>query len=118
MPNVPLTLSTPFTRDRTNGKPLAKHHLDYVGDRSAKRGACGVDGLEPGHRYALRVAGKRRLPWDVIRWWEYGTKEQVLSLDGDGAGLDGRRVRFGPGPHEAIMVDSTSIEVVEFQCRE
>lgn len=120
LPNTPLTLSAPFTRSRTStgGKPLAKHDPEYASDRSAKRGACGVDGLEPGHRYALSLAGKPRLTWNSIRWWEYGRKEQILQIDGDKGGLDGRKVRFGPGPHERILVDIASIGFVEFECRE
>lgn len=50
LPNTPLTLSTPFTRSRksTGGKPLAKDDPNFASDGSAKHGACGVDGLEPG----------------------------------------------------------------------
>lgn len=65
-PNTPLTLSAPFTRSRasTGGKPLAKDDPEYARDCSAKRGAgaCGVDGLEPGHRYALTLASQPRIP--------------------------------------------------------
>ncbi len=120
LPHIPLTLSAPFTRSRTKtgGKPLAKNDPDYASDPLAKHGACGFDGLEPGHRYALSLASKPRVLWNIIRWWEYGRKEQVLHTDDDGPALDGRRVRFGPGPHEAIVVDTASIGVVEFECRE
>ncbi|KAI9876542.1 MAG: hypothetical protein M1830_006283 [Pleopsidium flavum] len=60
LPNNPFTLSAPFTRSRksTGGKALAKHDPDYTSDRSAKHGACGVDRLEPGHRYILNLASK------------------------------------------------------------
>ncbi len=120
LPNTPLILSTPFTRSRksTSGKALAKHDPDYTSDPSAKHGACGVDGLEPGHKYVLSLASKPRVPWDIIRWWEYGTKEQVLHKDGDRAGLDGRRVKFGPGRHEAIVVNSARFGFIEFECCE
>lgn len=120
LPNTPLTLSAPFTRSRTStgGKPLAKHDPAYASDRSAKFGACGIDGLEPRHRYALSLANKPRFFWNSIRWWEYGSKEQVIHVDGEGGGLDGRKVKFGPGPHERIVVDSASIGFVEFECRE
>ena len=119
-PNTPLTLSAPFTRSRnsTGGKPFAKDDADFASDGLAKRGACGVDGLEPGQDYVLRLAGKPRVLWDVVRWWEYGTKEQVLGKEGDGDGLDGRRIKFGPGPHEAIKVDSTGVRAVVFRCQE
>lgn len=33
-------------------------------------------------------------------------------------GLDGRQVKFGPGPHEAIVIDLASIGIVEVECRE
>ena len=120
LPSKPLTLSTPFTRRRENtgGKPLPKHHPDYATEHSANAGACGVDGLEPGHVYELSLASQRRIWWDIIRWWEYGTKEQVLQADENGAGLDGRKVRFGRGPHEKIVIDGAGIGVIRFECRE
>ena len=120
LPITPLILSAPFTRSRksTGGKPLAKDDPDFASDGLAKHGACGVDGLEHGQHYVSSLAGKLRVRWDVIRWWDYGAKEQVLHAEGDGSGLDGRRVKFGPGPHQAIMVDSTSIGVVVFDCQE
>lgn len=119
-PNTPLTLSAPFTRSRTStgGKPLAKHDPEYGNDCSAKFGACGVDGLEPGRRYALSLASNPRVRWDCIRWWEYGAKEQVLNVNHNGRGLDGRKVKFGPGPHQEITVDSASINGLEVECRE
>lgn len=63
LPNNLLNLSAPFTRSRssTRGKPLAKDDTDYARDRSAKFGACGVDGLEPGHDYALTLAPEPRV---------------------------------------------------------
>ena len=121
LPSTPLTLSAPFTRGRPSigGKPLAKDHPDYTRDHSAKHGACGVDGLEPGQSYLLTLARTPRVRWDIIRWWEYGTKEQILQDVGNGDGrLNGRGVRFGPGPHDAIMVDSLSVEAVIFHCQE
>lgn len=120
MPNIPLTLSAPFTRSRTSTgeKPLSKHDPAYSGDGSARHGACGVDGLEPGHRYALSPASQPRVIWNIIRWWEYGTKEHVLRWKDDGGGLDGRQVKWGPGPHQAIVVDIANIGVVVFECCE
>lgn len=99
LPNIPLTLSVPFTRSRksTAGKPLAKDNPDFASDGFAKHGARGVDGLEPGQDYVLRLAGKPRVSWDVVRWWDYGTKEHVLRVGCEGSGLDGRKVRFGRG---------------------
>ena len=119
LPNDPLTLSAPFTRSRTEtgGRPLAKSHPDYASHRTARSGACGVDGLEPDD-YAIKLASSPRVHWNTIRWWEYGTKEQVLHPDGNESALDGRKVRFGRAPHEAITIDTTSIRAVMFHCRE
>lgn len=120
LPNTPLTLSAPFTRSRTStgDKPLSKYDPVYTDSRngSTRYGVYGVDGLEPGHSYALSLASKPRVFWNIIRWWEYGTKEQVLCVKGDGIGLDGRRVKWGHGPHPAIVVDIASVEAVEFAC--
>ena len=120
LPNDPLTLSAPFSRSRTEsgGRPLAKSDPDYASDRTARFGACGVDGLEPGNDYVLSLASTPRVHWNTIRWWEYGTKEQVLHPEGNESALDGRKVKFGRGPHEAITIDTTSIRPVTFQCRE
>lgn len=49
-----------------------------------------------------------------MRWWECGIKEEVLG----GKGLDGRRVKWGPGPHPAIVVEIASVEGVMFECVE
>lgn len=120
LPNTPLTLSTPFTPNRTNtgGVPLAKDDTQYANDRSASHGACGVDGLEPGHKYVLSLASKPRIFCNSIRWWEYGMKEQILQLNEDGKGLDARRVRFDSGPHEPIQIDTGGIGYAHFDCTE
>lgn len=78
--NTPLILSAPFTRNRMkiDGKPLAKDHRYHTSTRSAKHGACGVGGLGPRHDYVWSLANNQRVSWDIIRCWEYGTKEQVL----------------------------------------
>ena len=117
LPDTPLTISTPFTRARSNGVPLPKYHTNYEEGIPARSGACGVDGLEAGHRYALSLSGSHRVPWDSIRWWEYGTKEQVLSGE-DGVGLDGRTVRYGHGPHETIKLDISGIHALVFECKD
>lgn len=115
LPQTPLPFSAPFTR-AGGGKPLPKHDPAYATRRSAGHGACGVDGLEPGHRYALSLAGAPRVPWNVVRWWEFGTREQVLSAGGEPGGLDGRKVRFGAGPHAGIVLDLASVGVLGFEC--
>jgi len=97
LPNAPLTFAAPFILGST------------------RRGLQGVNGLESGEDYLLTLARDSRIPWNSIRWWEYGTKEQVLYGDDYEHILDGRAVRFGPGPHEAIIVESTSIGAVAFR---
>lgn len=66
----------------------------------------------------LQLAGGSRVAWDTVRWWEYGIKEEVLHPEGAGEGLDGRKVRFGKGPHEGIVVDATAFKGVVFKCVE
>lgn len=113
LPNVLMTLSRPFTRHREGGKPLAKNDPEYLSHMFAKYGVHGVDGLEVGGEYVLGLKEKPRVRWDHVRWWEYGTKEEVL-----GKGLDGRKVRYGKAPHEAIVVDRSGVEPVRFSCVE
>ena len=119
-PEVPVTFSTPFTRKRDNngGNPLPKTHPDYEDHRNAKFGAYGVDGLEPGHDYILTLADTPRIPWTVIRWWDFGTKEEILGASGSNPSLDAFKVKYKPGPHEAIMVGTDSAEPVHFSCRQ
>lgn len=65
------------------------------------------------------MARDSRVAWNVVRWWEYGTKEEVLSKkNGDGAGLDGRQLKWGVGPHPPIQIDMDSVEEVLFECAE
>lgn len=121
LPNEPITISAPFSRNRpeTGGKPLAKSDPAYVSEQvRTSSDASGVDGLEPGNDYLLTLASTPRVHWKTIRWWEYGTKEQVLHLNGKESALDGRQVRWGRAPHEPIMIDTTSISPVTFHCRE
>ena len=119
LPNTPLTLSTPFTRRRPSSgdKLLAGSDPNYRNDDVSGDASYGVDGLEVGD-YVLKLASTPRVYWYSIRWWKYGTKEEVLNGGGDECKLDARAVRFGRGPHEAIKVDSAAHEVVLFQCRE
>lgn len=65
----------------------------------------------------VSLSSQSRIYWHIIRWWEYGTKEQILHPEGNDGGLDGRKVKFGRGPHEAITIDTKDIGVVAFQCR-
>lgn len=118
LPETPITLSAPFMRSpiSTGAKALPKDDRGYCSETSVTYDASrGVDGLEPGHKYALSLASDSRIFWYVVRWWEYGVKEQVLHGSGGDGGLDGRRVKFDPGPHPAIVIDTAGIGVVEFE---
>jgi hypothetical protein len=118
LPYTPLTLSSPFTRKPEGGKPRAAIDPEYLSDRSTRHGSCGVDGLEPGYDYLLSMATKPRIFWYCIRWWEYGIKDDVLHPNGATNELDARKVRFGPGPHQSIEVDTSSLRPIEFRCEE
>ncbi|KAI1108450.1 hypothetical protein F5Y14DRAFT_436163 [Nemania sp. NC0429] len=65
------------------------------------------------HRYMISLSGDEYMRWDKIRWWEYGTKEELLKR-----GLDGREVTYGAGPHGSISVDTSQIEPIVFKCTE
>ena len=92
LPETPVTFTTPFSHHRF--------------------------GLQAGHRYLLRPADVPRVPWKSVRWWEYGTKEEVLAPDAAGRRLDGRRVMWGKAPHEAIELDVDGDGYVYFECEE
>lgn len=118
LPYTPFTLSSSFTRKPESGKPRAASDPEYLGDRSARHGSCGVDGLEPGYDYVLSLAGQPRMFWHRIRWWEYGTKDDVLHPNGAAKELDARKVKFSPGPYQPIEVDTSSLRPIEFRCEE
>lgn len=117
-PYEPLTLSAPFTRKPKGAKPRAASDPAYLGDRSARHGSCGVDGLEPGYDYVLSLAGQPRMFWNHVRWWEYGTKDDVLHPNGAANELNARKVKFSPGPHERIEIDTSSLQPIKFRCEE
>lgn len=94
------------------GQPLTLSAL-FTGS-SRPRTANGVDNLVPKHKYMITISGSQRLQWYRIRWWEYGTKEELLAK-----GLDGRQVRYGKGPHEPIEIDTTGIaeQPIYLECK-
>ena len=116
-PHTPYTFSSPFCRSLRGDKPRSASELGDLDDRR-RRGACGVDGLEPGYDYMLSLTANPRIHWRYIRWWEYGTKEQVLYSDGDTCELDARRVKFGRGPRNPIKIDTSNAIFIEFRCEE
>ena len=76
----------------------------------------GVDGTEIGHHYSLRPCS--RFGWGLIRWWEYGEKDDVINPPS--GKLDGRKVMYQPhkAPHPAIRVDVKKLPEIEFWCVE
>lgn len=109
-PLTPLTLLAPFTRELRDGEkpPRACGDPEYSG----RHGSCGVDGLEIDHQYIMTLASNPRILWHHVRWWEYGTKEEILGA----GGLDARVVKFRPGPHKPIEVDTSETRPVDFGC--
>lgn len=105
-PSIPVTLSALFSR---SSPPRAASDPAYTQKR-----ACGVDGLEPGGHYLLTLKNDTRSHWRHVRWWEFGTKKEIL-----GAGdLNARKVRFRSGRHEAFDIDTSYARPVEFRCIE
>ena len=66
--------------------------------------------------YSLSLASDSRVAWNRIRWWGYGTKEEVLHGNRHGSKLDGRAIKFGPAPRETIEIDLFNMKPVIFQC--
>lgn len=105
-PSTPVTLSAPFSR---SSPPRAASDPAYTQKR-----ACGVDGLEPGGHYLLTLENDTRSHWHHVRWWEFGTREEVLG----GGDLDAREVMFRSGLHEPLDIDTSLARPVEFRCIE
>jgi hypothetical protein len=112
-PNTPLALSASFGRDR---KPLSRYDPSYGEDHNGRGNSKGVDGLVPGSRYLLVAAEKPRIQWNSIRWWDYGTRDQVHNRP-DG-GLNGREVAHEQGPQPEIVIDPKSVPPIVFECQE
>ncbi|KAI1111618.1 hypothetical protein F5Y14DRAFT_305140 [Nemania sp. NC0429] len=106
-PEQPLVLAAPFSinfkRQNNSSESEARKDERESSDRP----------LIPSHKYKVSLSGHRHLPWDSIRWWEYGMKDEVL-----GTGLDGREVRYGRSPHGTILVDTSQIDTIVFDCTE
>ncbi|KAI1179714.1 hypothetical protein F4777DRAFT_396645 [Nemania sp. FL0916] len=66
-----------------------------------------------GHRYMVSLSDDGHLPWHKIRWWEYGTKQELLER-----GLNGRTVKHGPAPHGGLHVEKLQIKPIIFTCTE
>lgn len=76
-------------------------------NRTARRSvfACGVDGLEPGHRYRVEVAKAPLMSF----WWVWGTKEDILVEPGS------QDWGLGNVQAEEMPLEIGEIEGVEFE---
>ena len=109
-PLVPLVLSTPFAwPSGDQGQFRATSDPRY----GPIRDPChGIDGLRPDSRYVLTLSKRSRILWHRIRWWQYGIKDNILAA----ADLDPRRVKYSPGPHDPIEIDTSHISPIWFSC--
>lgn len=80
-PNTPIVVSTRFARGNEEMRPLSKAAAQQEREEAVQSGkarrsmlACGVDGLDPGHRYDVSVA-KGPL---MALWWKWGTTHDIL----------------------------------------
>lgn len=112
-PHVLTTVSAAFGRGDFSVRPQPRSvvergwELDEQGnERKVRRStqACGVDGLESGHRYSVDVCGKKLMGI----WWRWGTKDDVMvderSLDWDWSSF----------PPEQAPLEIEEIDGVEF----
>ena len=85
-PNVPVTVSYPFHCSGWNKRQLGFENYTPRGPEF--RGEVFRQHFEPGHRYQVGVAYRpgeyipgqlqERGPDQMVLWWRYGTKEDVL----------------------------------------
>ncbi|KAI0398884.1 hypothetical protein F4802DRAFT_591719 [Xylaria palmicola] len=114
-PEQPLVLSAPFSvrfKQQNQSPSTSTDPAQEWGSQTDRRSSS-TQPFVPGHSYKVSLSGDRHLQWYSIRWWEYGTKEEVLAR-----GLDRRVVRFGNGPHKPISVDISGINPIIFRCTE
>ena len=106
-PELPVTFTEPFLPYRTvfEDKSLAMKKLAGSDHESATNRGYGVEGLVPDD-YVLHLTPQStwQVDWTHVRWWDYGTKEEVLSQ-----GLDGRPFRYSPGPYEPLLIDTSPV---------
>ena len=100
MPNTPLGSSAPFA---PNIKRLIKSHSDTDPHPPPHSSMHGLAALPPGQWYLLVIDESTRIRWNYVRWWDYGTKDEVLNPGGKK--LDGRKVAHSLGPHPAIEIN-------------
>jgi hypothetical protein len=59
---------------------------------------------------------KPQIPWNSIRWWDYGTRDEILNAPN--RRLDGRSVAVGSGPHPTIVIDLKIVTPIHFECQD
>lgn len=116
-PHVLTTVSTAFGRGGVGVRPQPRSvvergwELDEQGnERKIRRStrACGVDGLESGHRYRVDVSRGKLMGI----WWRWGTKDDVLVDEGS---LDWNLSSLPPeqAPLEVGQIDGVEFSVEE-----
>ncbi|KAI4221015.1 MAG: hypothetical protein L6R36_007193 [Xanthoria steineri] len=99
-PSETTTVSTRFARGNEDLRPLSRAEAEQEREEAGRSGtarrsifACGVDGLEPGHRYSVSVAKGKLMSF----WWVWGTKDDLL-VDSESRewGLDNIRAEEAP----------------------
>ena len=80
-PSETTTISTRFARGNEDLRPLSRAEAQQEREKAERSGtarrsifACGVDGLEPDHRYSVSVAKGKLMSF----WWVWGTKDDLL----------------------------------------
>lgn len=114
-PSEKITVSTRFARGNINMRPQSKAVAQQEREEAERSGkarrsifACGVDGLEPGHRYRVSVAKASLMSF----WWVWGTKEDVLVDPGNRDwGLDNL-------PGQETPLEISEIDAVEFEVKD
>ncbi|KAI4265632.1 MAG: hypothetical protein L6R38_009281 [Xanthoria sp. 2 TBL-2021] len=112
-PSEMITVSTRFARGNEDMRPLSRAAAQQEREEAERTGkarrsvfACGVDGLEPGHRYSVSVA-KGKL---MSVWWVWGTKDDILvDPESQDWGLD--NVQAEEAPLEIEGIESVEFEI-------
>jgi hypothetical protein len=118
-PHTPITISTFFNSGgsadiRPYPKSIVERglELDEHGNETGTRRpefACGVDGLEPGHRYRLSVNRERV----VNSWWRWGTKEDGILVAKGSLDWSLSSVESEVGPLEVGEINSVEFSIEE-----
>lgn len=112
-PSETTTVSTRFARGNEDMRPLSRAAAQQEREEAERTGkarrsvfACGVDGLEPGHRYSVSVAKGKLMSF----WWVWGTKDDILvDPESQDWGLD--NVQAEEAPLEIEGIESVEFEI-------